>query len=301
MKQYLLNLIAEGKLGEAIAEMRKLELTQNRYFNTGVIGLSARFHRNENAKARTSSADYNMEYAQIEHAAQDLLDREFKDETVPNIASTPKTKANSTQKAEKKTEIPSSLKILMMTANPTGTAKLNLDKEHSSITQKIEKQADLFQLLLRKAVSSDEFKEFTETLKPNLLHFSGHGEKGKKGGIFVQNDDKNGEELISTEGLDALFEYLQAEKVPLQAVLLNACYSEEQAKTIAQYVPYVMGTTVGLGDKLAIAFSAGFYFKLGETNFNFESAFRSGRAQATMAGAAKSYFSLYKNGQKLEL
>jgi hypothetical protein len=194
-----------------------------------------------------------------------------------------------------------SWQILMMTANPSGTAKLNLDKEHSSITQKLEKQADKFQLLLRKAVSSDEFKEFIEALKPNLLHFSGHGEKGVNGGIFVQNDDKNEEERISTDGLDALFEYFQELGIPLKAVILNACYSEEQAQTIAKYVPYVVGTTVALGDKLAIAFSTGFYFKLVETNFNFELAFKSGRTQAIMKGASKSHFVLYKDKQKLDI
>jgi hypothetical protein len=208
---------------------------------------------------------------------------------------------DTSQTAKKASNNPSSLKILMMTANPTGTAKLNLDKEHSAITQKIENHAEKFQLLLRKAVSSDEFKEFSEQLKPNLLHFSGHGEKGNKSGIYVQNDDKNGDELIPLSGLEALFEYLKGENVPLKVVLLNACYSEEQAQAIAKYVPYVMGTTVALRDTSAIAFSTGFYFKLAETNFNIEVAFKSGRTQAVMAGAAKSYFVLYKDGQKLEL
>lgn len=191
------------------------------------------------------------------------------------------------------------LKILMLTANPANTAIINLKKEHSLITLKLQNTQDTFNLILREAVSASEFKEFIETEQPAILHFSGHGEGGKDGGIVVQNDDKNDEELISIDGLDALFEYLKDElNIHIKAVLLNACYSEEQALTIAKYVDYVVGTTVELGDDLAIAFSTGYYFKLATSNLDFELSFKSGRTQAVMKGASKSHFVLYKNGAK---
>lgn len=41
-------------------------------------------------------------------------------------------------------------------------------------------------------MSSSEFKEYTQEAEPFILHFSGHGEKGKYAGIVVQNDDKMG-------------------------------------------------------------------------------------------------------------
>lgn len=191
------------------------------------------------------------------------------------------------------------LKILMLTANPANTAIINLKKEHSLITLKLQNTQDTFNLILREAVSASEFKEFIETEQPAILHFSGHGEGGKDGGIVVQNDDKNDEELISIDGLDALFEYLKDElNIHIKAVLLNACYSEQQALTIAKYVDYVVGTTVELGDDLAIAFSTGYYFKLATSNLDFELSFKSGRTQAVMKGASKSHFVLYKNGEK---
>jgi internalin A len=191
------------------------------------------------------------------------------------------------------------LKILMLTANPAKTTKLNLDKEHSNIVVKLENNPEKFSLTLRKAVTSTEFKEFTETLKPDILHFSGHGEGGNYGGIVVQNDDKNAEELISIDGLDALFEYFQDQNVKLKIVLLNACYSEEQALTISKYVPFVVGTNVAIGDVAASAFSTGFYYKLAASeNLDYEQAFKSGRTEATLKGAARSNFILFKDGVK---
>ena len=86
----------------------------------------------------------------------------------------------------------------------------------------------------------------------------------------------------------------------MQAVILNACYSAEQAVVIGKYVTYVIGTTVSIGDVAAIAFSGGFYHKFIETG-SFEDAYQSGRTRATMNGSDESYFVMYKNGEKLNL
>ena len=196
------------------------------------------------------------------------------------------------------------LKILMLTANPANTALLRLRDEHSMIIEKLQNKQGKLNFIRQKAVSSSEFKEFTETENPVILHFSGHGEGGKDGGIYVQNDEKNDAALIPTAGLDTLFEYFKYRNLALDAVILNACYSEEQAQVIAKHVTYVVGTTVEIGDNFAIAFSSGFYFILGQPNFSFdkiELAFISGRADAATKGASKSHFVLYKNGEKLAI
>lgn len=193
------------------------------------------------------------------------------------------------------------LKILMLTANPAKTTKLNLDKEHSFITQKLQGKQDAFIMLLKKAVSGTEFKEFTQQEQPDILHFSGHGEGGKYAGIIVQNDDKNGEALIPIGGLKALFKFFK-KKFNIKVVLLNACHTQEQAATIAQYVEYVIGTNVAIGDTLASAFSSGFYFQLAEnSHLNIEDAFDSGRTEAVMKGADEENFVIYKNGALIEI
>jgi Flp pilus assembly protein TadD len=201
--------------------------------------------------------------------------------------------------------------ILMLTANPLKATKLNLDKEHSKIAEKLQSHQNKFSLILEKAINKNEFKEKTETHRPTILHFAGHGEKGEKvtaelqalgieeteGGIILQNDDKNGYDTLSTEMIDVLFEYFKDEKIDLQLVVLNACYSETQAQVIAKYVPYVIGTTKAIADTCAIAFSTGLYFRL-STQFEVEQAFKSGRTAAVLEKANKSDFVLFVNGQK---
>ena len=49
----------------------------------------------------------------------------------------------------------------------------------------------------------------------------------------------------------------------VNCVILNACYSETQAKTIAKHIPFVIGMNQAIGDEAAIAFSVGFYKALG--------------------------------------
>jgi Tfp pilus assembly protein PilE len=83
MKQHLLNLIAQGKLEEAIEQMLNMASTQNKYFNNEVIGLSARFQHNENEKDRTSFENYKVEYSRIIEAAKRSLDKEFNEQTAP--------------------------------------------------------------------------------------------------------------------------------------------------------------------------------------------------------------------------
>ena len=194
------------------------------------------------------------------------------------------------------------IKILMLTANPANSIELNLlDKEHSQIAIKLQGKTDKFALNIQKAVNKTEFKELTETAKPDVLHFSGHGTRGEDGnGIVLQNDNKNGYEIITTQRLNILFKYFKG-FVPLKAVFLNACYSAEQAKVIAKYVPYVIGTTKEIEDEYAASFSVGFYFKLVESGGDFEQAYTSGRTEAALAGAEEKDFVLYKNGKKVNI
>jgi hypothetical protein len=49
----------------------------------------------------------------------------------------------------------------------------------------------------------------------------------------------------------------------VQCVLLNACWSEIQARGIAEQIDYVIGMNQAVGDQAAIAFAAGFYQALG--------------------------------------
>lgn len=236
-----------------------------------------------------SNSEVNLRQNKINYGILDLLNNS--DSGTP-ITSIPPIKPLPT---------PSILKILMLTANPAGTTKLNLDKEYATITEKLQGRQDQFNIIIKKAVSGDEFREFTQQGKPDILHFSGHGTEGKYAGIIVQNDDKNEGTPILVSGLKALFKYFKR-RFPIKVVLLNACHTEKQAAAIAEYVDYVIGTNVAIGDKAASAFSSGFYFQLAEDDpINIEDAFDSGRTAAVVRGAKEENFVIYRKGELIEV
>ncbi|MFL6263573.1 MAG: GUN4 domain-containing protein [Thermoanaerobaculia bacterium] len=100
-------------------------------------------------------------------------------------------------------------------------------------------------------------------IKTDVPNSSGHG-----GGIYglVLEDDDGNPRLVSSEALANLFQMFTC-RYPIECVVLNACYSEVQAREIAKCVDYVIGMTGSISDKAAIEFSVGFYRGLssGET------------------------------------
>lgn len=87
-------------------------------------------------------------------------------------------------------------------------------------------------------------------------------------------------QLVEPEALAAMFE-LFAEQV--KCVVLNACYSETQAKAIAEHIPFVIGMNDQIGDKAAIAFAVGFYKAL-VANYPIEDAYKFGCVEIRLQG-----------------
>jgi len=285
-KAQIQELISLGKTEEALELLEQL--------TTDAVLLQSRYNgaKRQYSMGMIDFSEWSRTQAQINYAALEMVN------SVKGSGGKQPPKENPTTPAPGGDEPNSTLlKILMLTANPAGTTKLNLDKEYARISEKLQKERDKFNLTVSRAVNRTEFKEFTEQIQPMILHFSGHGEQGGElGGILVQNEDKNDYEIVSPEKLESLFEYFNSE-FSMQAVVLNACFSQEQAAAIARHVPYVVGTTDAVNDEHAISFSTGFYFKLVHSGPNYEQAFKSGRMEAVMAGANKADFILFKDSQ----
>jgi hypothetical protein len=149
--------------------------------------------------------------------------------------------------------------ILILSANPQGTSPLRLSEEVREIKEglKRSKYRDLYQVETAEAVRVRDIQRAMLDYAPNIVHFCGHG-TGEEGLVF---EDETGQgKLVSAEALAGLFK-LFANK--LACVLLNACYSEVQAKEIAQHINHVIGMSQAIGDKAAIEFAVGFYDALG--------------------------------------
>lgn len=149
--------------------------------------------------------------------------------------------------------------ILILAANPKNTPRLRLDQEVREIDNGLQRARRRDEFILKQvwAVRHSDFRRAMLDFKPNIVHFCGHG-SGEEGIAF---EDENGLlKFMSAEALSGFFE-LFADKV--ECVVLNACYSEVQAETIAKHIPYVIGMNKAIGDAVAIEFSVAFYDALG--------------------------------------
>jgi len=170
--------------------------------------------------------------------------------------------------------------VLILSANPKGTSPLRLDEERREIeTGLIERSRlrDNFRLVSKVAVRSRDVQRAMLDHTPQVVHFSGHG-AGEQG--LALEDETGNVKLVYADALAALFE-LFADS--LQCVLLNACYSEVQAKAISQHIPYVIGMSDKIGDRAAIEFAVAFYDALGAGR-DMEFAYKSACVAIKLAG-----------------
>ncbi|MCC5617843.1 CHAT domain-containing protein [Nostoc sp. CHAB 5836] len=170
-------------------------------------------------------------------------------------------------------------KILILSANPKNTANLRLDEEVREIknTLAISPHRDEFEIITESAVRVDDLTRFLSHYQPTIVHFSGHG-SGTDG--LALEDNSGNMQLVSTQALAKLFDLFQEQ---VECVLLNACYSQEQATAIHQHIDCVVGMNQAIGDMAAIKFSIGFYTGLGAGR-NYEDCFQIGCTSIDLQG-----------------
>ena len=113
--------------------------------------------------------------------------------------------------------------------------------------------------------------------KPTIVHFSGHGES--TGELLVM--DTNGKpKVVSVEAFKLLFSTLTDN---IRVILLNACYSKEQAAAISDVIDFVIGMNLPISDDAAIVFSAAFYRAIGYGR-TIQQAFDSARTEIALYG-----------------
>jgi formylglycine-generating enzyme required for sulfatase activity len=161
-------------------------------------------------------------------------------------------------------------KILFLAANPSNTDRLRVDKEAREIKEGLQRSRyrDQFQLVTEWAVRSQDFYRAMLDVKPQIVHFSGHG--GGEHGIVLEGDDTDNMEFIATEQLAKMFKEFASKG--LKCVVLNACYSTVQAEAISQHVDYVIGMNQTIPDQVAINFAVAFYDAIW-TGESFQAAF----------------------------
>ena len=161
------------------------------------------------------------------------------------------------------------VKILFLAADPSDAVRLRLLQELRDIREKLQlaKYRDSFLLESRESVRPGDISQAIFDVEPQIIHFSGHGTNN---GALCFEDVVGKTQLVQPDALADLFG-LVAEQV--NCVILNACYSEVQAKAIVEHIPFVVGMNQAIGDKAAITFAIGFYKALGAGR-SFEDAYK---------------------------
>ena len=151
------------------------------------------------------------------------------------------------------------IKILFLAANPSDTDKLALDNEIREISTKIRaaEHRDSIELISAWAVRPDDLLQLLNEHKPQIIHFSGHGSDS---GEIILTDNNGVSKPVSSKAMKALFTAL---KDNVRAVILNACYSKEQAEAITQVIDCAVGMNNSIGDDAAITFASSFYRAIG--------------------------------------
>ncbi len=152
-------------------------------------------------------------------------------------------------------ENPEQIKILFLSAEPINECRTEAGKEHRTIDERLQmaKLRDEFRLFETFAVRPHDLTGALLRHEPNVVHFSGHG--SKKGQIFLE-DDSGSAKAVDPDVLAKMFKSFST---TVRCVILNACYSAQQAKGIARSIQYVIGIKDSISNDVAIAFSLGFY------------------------------------------
>ncbi len=155
-------------------------------------------------------------------------------------------------------------KILVLAANPQNTTPLSLHREVEDIKRALQEAKNRdnssnsvsFEIEERYATRTEQISRAILDFKPNIIHFSGHGSGAQ--GLCFEGEDGHSQYVTGDRlrGLLGLF----ADKI--ECVLLNACYSDEQATEFVEHINYVIGMKQSILDATAIKFAAEFYYAL---------------------------------------
>jgi hypothetical protein len=169
---------------------------------------------------------------------------------------------------------------LFLAANPASTTRLALDEEMRAIEQKVwaseHRKALVFQSSW--AVRPDDLLQLLNQHRPQIVHFSGHGDQT---GLWLTGNE--GEiKLVTTHALQVLFATL---KDHIRLVFFNACFSREQAQALTTTIDCVVGMKQRVCDKAATIFASSFYRAIGFGR-SIREAFDQGRAALLLEGVS---------------
>lgn len=338
-KKFIQKLVLKNQTSDAIDLLIDLAPKYSTDSSTEniLMNLSSQFYGNESANkiGRISPENYNVAKSRITSYVLEILDDSFKeigDADIPekyraSLEEEPTAPAGNDEEGGNgsEAETAESNVVLFLSANPSQTALLKLEKEHSNIA--IELQNTEIKVISAPAISFSEFSKAIYDNNPRVVHFSGHGdlkapevveayrtrgivgkqdaEKEKKPkkeepGIILFDNAKRNPVFVKSSILKRTFKtMIKRQSIPIEVVIFNACHSEEQARAISEVGVSVIGTSHEIQDEAALAFSSGFYaaFSRGE---NIEDSLDWAINQVLIFDEPEDRFRLYRDGERIE-
>ena len=147
-----------------------------------------------------------------------------------------------------------SIKVLFLAATPLDHSNLTLSEEIRRIELciRLAEFRNSLTLIPRLAARADDVQQALLEIKPHVVHFSGHGNGSE---IMLLGEDGLAHP-VSGEVLTDLFRILRHN---LRLVVLNACFSQAQARAISKHIDVAIGMRHEIGDEAARAFVAPLY------------------------------------------
>lgn len=175
------------------------------------------------------------------------------------------------------------IRILFLSANPLPTGRILVDEEAREVFERIQEgpYREKFELHKYLAVRPIDLQKLLLMHQPHIVHFSGHGTKKHK--IILEGAPGRGK-TVDQQGLAEVFALYNNH---VRLVLLNACFTRDQARSISEVVNYSIGTGKGIGDKVGVAFAGAFYRALGFGK-SVRDAFESAKAELALTKLPRS-------------
>lgn len=177
----------------------------------------------------------------------------------------------------------SKIRILFLSSNPWNVSRILVDEEAREVFERIHEgpHSDRFELHNQVAVRPRDLQRLLLKYRPHIVHFSGHGSKRQR--IILSGTNGHGK-TVDQQGLANIFALYNGH---VRLVLLNACFTKAQARSISEVVDYSIGTSRAIGDKACVAFAGAFYRALG-FNKSLKEAFESARAELALTKMPRS-------------
>ncbi|HEX8673370.1 MAG TPA: CHAT domain-containing protein, partial [Longimicrobium sp.] len=176
------------------------------------------------------------------------------------------------------------IKVLFFAADPMsalrdGPPRLQLGEDFRGITERVEEHGrrSPFEFDCQFDARPEDLVNRLRLTSPQIVHFSGHGNLE---GLKFTASHGGGAQLVRGA---ALKEFLKVFPHEIRLVVLSACYSRDQAESIAEVVGCAIGTPGGIADADAIRFDAAFYGFIAGGD-SVATAFRKAKAELEVGG-----------------